>query len=136
MIHWDGTHEQHGFELFQSLLDMPLVLWYLSIHCSPRTKNAVIGKLFLKSVSMCIDQYAAYAEKYVYEEEQEIEKIGGYKNENTEIKHRTICWLPAYDISKFENVCTNHIVYLLACPFVGIWECFKTIKSAFIRDFK
>ena len=136
MIHWDGTHEQHGLELFQSLLDMPLVLWYLSIHCSPRTKNAVIGKLFLKSVSMFIDRYADYAGKYIYEEDDEIEKRGGYTNENTEIKDRTICWLPAYDISKFENVCINHIVYLLACPFVGIWECFKTLKSAFIRDFK
>ena len=136
MIHWDATFDQHGLELFQSLVDIPLVLWFLSFYCSPRTKNAVIGKLFLNGVTLFINRYAEYAEKYVYEEADAIEKSGGYMNENTEIKHRTRCGLPPYDISKFANVCANHIIYLLACPLVGIWECFKALKSAFIRDFK
>ena len=136
MIHWDANFDQHGFELFESLVDMPLVLWYLSFYCSPRTRNAVIGKVFLNSFSMFIHRYADYAEKYVYEEGNEIEKTEGNMNGTTEIKHSTRCGLPAYNISKFTNVCAHHIVYLLACPFVGIWECFNALKSAFIRDFK
>ena len=139
MIHWDSTFDQHGFELFESLVDIPLVLWYLSFSCSPRTKNAVIGKLFLINFSIFVNRYAEYAEKYVYVEGDEItegiERTGGKSNGPTEIRHGTRCWLPPYDISKFENVCAHQIIYILASPFKGMWECFKALKSSFIRDF-
>ena len=136
MIHWDANFDQNGFELFESSVDMPLVLWYLSFYCSPRTKNAVIGKLFLNSVSMFINRYAEYAEKYVYVEHDGIEETGGTMIGNIEVVHRTRCGLPAYDVSKFANVCAHHVIYLLVCPFVGTWECLNALKSAFIRDFK
>ena len=56
--------------------------------------------------------------------------------EKTEGKHDMRCRLPAYDISKFTNVFLHHIVHIIVCPFVAMWECFNAFKSAFIRDFK
>ena len=37
---------------------------------------------------------------------------------------------------KFKIVLMYHIIYLIACPFVGMWECFVALKAAFCRDFK
>ena len=136
MIHWDATFDQLGFEVFESLVDMPLVLWYLSFYCSPKTKNAVIGKLFLNCVSMFLHRYGEYIEKYLYVEGDVDEGNKGWVDDYTEIKCRIRCGLPAYDSSKFKNVFMYHTIYLIACPFVGMWECFMALKAAFNRDFK
>ena len=136
MIHWDTTFDQHGFELFESLIDLPLVVWYLSFYCSPETQNAVIGKLFFNKVSTFIGRYAEYIEKYIYVENGKMKKNKECPENETEGTHHIRCRLPAYDISKFTNVFLHHIVHIIFCPFVGIWECFNAFKSAFIRDFK
>ena len=54
--------------MFEALVDIPLVMWYMSFYCSPRTKNAVIGKLLVNYISIAISRYEDYAEKYIYVE--------------------------------------------------------------------
>ena len=134
LIHWDSTFDEYGFGLFEALVDIPLVMWYMSFYCSPRTKNAVIGKLLVNYISIAISRYEDYAEKYIY---VECEITGTERSEfqNIEIKYLKRCGL-MYDVSKLINVSAHQIFSIIACPFVGIWESFKAINYAFIRDLK
>mgnify|MGYP007048351905 CR=1 FL=1 len=132
MIHWDANFDQNGFELFESSVDMPLVLWYLSFYCSPRTKNAVIGKLLVNYISIAISRYEDYADKYIYVE-FDITETERSELQDIEIKYLKRCGL-TYDVSKVINVSAHQIFSIFACPFVGLWESFKAINYAFIRD--
>ena len=133
MIHWESSFDHAGFELFDALVDIPLVLWYLTFYSSPRTKNAVIGKLLLNSISIFIQMYAEYVEKYLYNESYDIKETE--EKNLIEIRNSNRGML-VYDNSKMVNVCVNHILYTAACPFFLVWETFKVLKESFIRDFK
>ena len=135
VIHWEAAIDEYGSSLFESLVNIPLAFWYLRFYSSPRTKNAVIGKLLMSFVSLAISRYSEYAEKYIYVEDCEVELNEGYMRENTEISHSKRCGL-IYDSSKWLNVGIHHILYTIICPFVGMWETFNALKDAFIRDFK
>ena len=136
MIHWESSLDEFGSALFESLVDIPLVVWYLSVYCSPRTKNAVVGKLLLNCVSMAIKRYSEYAENYIYVENYKVELNEEYKQEDTtEISYSKRCGF-IYDTSNLVTVSVHHILYTIVCPFVGMWETFKAMKNAFIRDFK
>ena len=146
MMHWDSSFDQYGFELFESLVDIPLVLCYLSFHCSPETKNAVIHKLLLNCISKFISRYEEYVEKYIYVEGCD-EHVEGYgevsQHENTclnapneiSVSPDKRCVMK-YDSSKFTKVFFHHFIYIILCPFIGIWESFNAVKDAFIRDCK
>ena len=135
MIHWESSFAQDGFELFKALVDIPLVLWYLTFYSSPRTKNAVIGKLVLNSISIFIRAYAEYVERYLYYENHEQHNEETEENNFTKIGHSNRGIL-VYDNSKMINVCVHHILFTAACPFFLVWETFKVLKYSFIRDFK
>ena len=132
MIHWESSFEQYGFEMFVSLVDVPLVLWYLSFYCSPGTKNAVIGKLLVNYISIAISRYEDYSEKYIYVE-CNVTETERSELQNIEIKYLKRCGL-TYDVSKVINVSAHQIFSIIACPCVGVWESFKAINYAFIRD--
>ena len=145
MMHWDSSVDQCGFELFESVVDIPLVLWYLSFYSSPTTKNAVISKLLLNCITIFLVRYSAYIEKYIYAEnvgkyiyvdkdEPEVDE-DEFVSVATDIKPVTKCGY-IYDGSNFVNVCVHHVVYAIGCPFIGMWESFSAMKDAFIRDVK
>ena len=135
VIHWDYSTEEYGHTLFKSLTDIPLVLWCLYYYCDQRTKNAVIGKLMVNCVATAINRYSQYADKYIYVESNNMELDEDYKEEKTTISYSER-WRLSYDSSNLVNVCVHHILYTIACPFVGMWETFNAMKDAFIRDFK
>ena len=134
MIHWESTFDQHGFEMFVSLVDIPLVLWYLSFYCSPKTKNAVIGKLMLNSISMFIGRYSEYVENYIYAETDELDDVETGHTNSTRSGNVIMRRGFLYDGSKLANVCYHHIIYIIMCPFVAAWEMFNALRDAFIRD--
>ena len=132
LIHWDSSFDEYGFGLFEALVDIPLVLWYMSFYCTPRTKNAVIGKLLVNYISIAIGRYEDYADKYIYVE-CDVTKTERSELQNIKIKYLKRCGL-TYDVSKVINVSAHQIFIIIACPFVGLWESFKAINRAFIRD--
>ena len=134
LIHWDSTFDEYGFGLFEALVDIPLVIWYMSFYCTPRTKNAVIGKLLVNYISIAIGRYEDYTEKYIYVE-CDVTETERSELQNIEIKYLKRCGL-IYDVSKLINVIAHQFVSIICCPFVGLWESFKAINYAFIRDVK
>ena len=40
-----------------------------------------------------------------------------------------------YDTESYGNVFKYHIIYILFCPFIGLWEIWRANRSSLTRDF-
>ena len=132
VINWDSPYIADGFQVFESLIDIPLVLWYLTFYSSPRTTTAVIGKLVLNYIGIFVHNYANYAERYLYNENYDTKET----EENFAEIRSSNRFMFKYDNSKLFNVVIHHILLIASCPFIVIWEIFSVMKEAFIRDLK
>ena len=111
MTHWHGDFLSDTLSFFITLVDMPLILWYLSFYCFEITKYVVIGKIINLGVAMSAKKWAIFVESSLYNEE-EIDTT--YDAGDT--------WqVPGkgYNVSKPWIVIFYQLGYILASPIIG-----------------
>ena len=86
-IHWDGPYRRIAMDFFNTIVDIPLSVWYLSFYPNDKTKYIVVCKILIDSVQQICHAYGDFIETYLYFEKetndnggQEIKKKNGFDN--------------------------------------------------------
>ena len=70
MTHWHGDFLSDTLSFFITLVDMPLILWYLSFYCFEITKYVVIGKIINLAMTNSAEHWADSVESHLYNEKE------------------------------------------------------------------
>ena len=109
MVHWHGDFNRDALSFFITLVDIPLILWYLSFYCDERTKYVVIGKIINLGVAMSAKKWAIFVESSLYNEEE----VDTTYDAGDTVPGK------GYNVSKPWIVILYQLGYILASPIIG-----------------
>ena len=111
MVHWHGDFNVDALSFFITLVDIPLILWYLSFYCDERTKYVVIGKIINLAMTNSAEHWADSVESHLYNE----------KEIDTTYDAGDTWQVPGkgYNVSKPWIVIFYQLGYILGSPIIG-----------------
>ena len=69
IVHWHGTFTRSSLDVFCTVTDIPLSLWYFTYYPNPETKYIVICKLLVDKLDMTRIAYSDYIGTFLYFEQ-------------------------------------------------------------------